>query len=148
MTKAIIPTREDLEIFIYERHRDAYGVKGRFYDFDSMSYEELDAEAIRIDEAANEQYKWERTCDAKAIIEFRANIRRTRAICGCDRSSAIRYMLDEYRGECDAGYVCYLLRLPYSMQKYIEPRLAELNESAPDEEFNDPYDEYYDVEVA
>ena len=144
-TKAIIPTREELCDYIYYRHKDAYGVKGRFYDFDAMSYAELEAEAVRLDEAAIEQEAHERRCDAEAIIEFRANIRRVRDICGCDRDSAIRYMLDEFRGEYDAGYVCFVLRLPYSMQKYIEPRLAELNDTAPEEEFVEDYD---DLEVA
>ena len=143
MTNAIIPTREDLETFIYYRHKDAYGVKGRHYDFENYSYEELEAEAIRIDEAANEQIAHERRCDAEALIEFRANIRKVREICGCDRSTAIRYMIEEFAGEYDPSYVCYSLRLPYSMAKYIEPRLRELNESVLEDDFSDTrYDEY------
>jgi len=124
---AIIPTREDLEIFIYEQHKVAFGVKGRHYDFEAMSYEELEAEAIRIDEAAKEQIAHERRCDAKNVIEFRSSIRKIREICNCDRKTAIRYMLEEYRGEYDAGYVCYCLNLPYSMERYIEPALQEIN---------------------
>lgn len=138
---AIIPTREDLEIFIYERYKDAYGVKGRFYNFEEYSYEELVAEAERIDDAANEQYRWERKCDAKGIIEFRAGIRKVREICGCDRKTAIRYMIEEFAGEYDAGYICYSMNLPYSMAKYIEPALRELNDGAPDEEFVEKYDD-------
>ena len=138
---AIIPTREDLEIFIYERYKDAYGVKGRFYNFEDYSYEELVAEAERIDDAANEQYRWERKCDAKGIIEFRAGIRKVREICGCDRATAIRYMIEEFKGEYDAGYICYSMNLPYSMAKYIEPALRELNDNAPDEEFVEQYDD-------
>lgn len=130
MTTAIIPTREQLQDFIYERHKDAYGVKGRFYDFDAMSYDELESEAVRIDDAAHAQYKYERTCDAEAIIEFRANIRKVREMCGCDRATAIRYILDGegLLGEGDASYACYCMRLPYSMERYIAPALAQLNE--------------------
>jgi hypothetical protein len=138
---AIIPTREDLEIFIYERYRDAYGVKGRFYNFEEYTYEELEAEAIRIDEAAKEQEAWERKCDALGIKEFRAGIRKVREICGCDRKTAIRYMIEEYAGEYDTGYICYALNLPYSMAKYIEPALRELNDRTPDEEFVEAYDD-------
>lgn len=130
MTTAIIPTREQLCDFIYYRHKDAYGVKGRMFDFDSMSYDELEAMAIRIDEAANEQIAHERKIDAEAVVAFRASIRRVREMCGVDRSTAIRYILDGegHRGEFDPSYVCYCMGLPYSMAKYIEPRLIELNE--------------------
>jgi hypothetical protein len=138
---AIVPTREELQDFIYYRHKDAFGVKGRHYDFDSYTYEELEAEAIRIDEAANEQYKLERKCDAEAVIDFRAGIRSVREICGCDRKTAIRYMIEEFAGEYDAGYICYSLNLPYSMEKYIEPALRELNANAPEEEFVEKYDD-------
>ena len=130
MTTAIIPTREQLCDFIYYRHKDAYGVKGRHYDFDSYTYEELEAEAIRLDEAANEQIAHERKIDAEAVVAFRASIRRVREMCGVDRSTAIRYILDGegHRGEFDPSYVCYCMGLPYSMAKYIEPRLTKLNE--------------------
>ena len=130
MTTAIIPTREQLSDFIYYRHKDAYGVKGRMFDFDSMSYDELEAMAIRIDEAANEQIAHERKIDAEAVVAFRASIRRVREMCNVDRSTAIRYILDGegHRGEFDPSYVCYCMGLPYSMAKYIEPRLTELNE--------------------
>jgi hypothetical protein len=138
---AIIPTREDLEIFIYERHKDAYGVKGRHYDFEDYTYEELEAEAIRIDEAAVEAISYERKCDAQAVIEFRAGIRTVRGICGCDRATAIRYMIEEFKGEYDAGYICYSMNLPYSMTRYIEPALRELNDNAPAEEFVEKYDD-------
>jgi hypothetical protein len=145
MSNTIIPTREQLCDYIYYRHKDAYGVKGRHYDFDSMSYAELEAEAKRIDEAADEQYKYERKIDAEAVRIFRMTIRNVRDICGCDRRTAIRYMIEEYAGEYDPSYVCYSMRLPYSMAKYIEPALRELNESAPEEEFAEAYDE---MEVA
>ena len=147
MTTAIIPTREQLCDFIYYRHKDAYGVKGRHYDFDGMSYADLEAEAIRLDEAANEQIAHERRCDAEALIEFRARVRKVMAFCNCDRSTAIRYILEGegHMGEFDPTYVCFAMGLPYSATKYIEPRLAELNDRAPEEEFVEAYD---DLEVA
>ena len=147
MTTAIIPTREELETFIYYRHKDAYGVKGRHYDFDGMSYADLEAEAIRLDEAANEQIAYERSLEAKALVEFRARVRKVMAFCNCDRSTAIRYILEGegYMGEYDPSYICYCMGLPYSAAKYIEPRLRELNDRAPEEEFVEAYD---DLEVA
>ena len=40
--------RFDLECFIYDMHKAAYGVKGRHYDFKSMSMDDLRKEANRI----------------------------------------------------------------------------------------------------
>jgi hypothetical protein len=37
--------REDLIIYIYEGHKTAFGVKGRHYDFDSMS---IDMNFVRL----------------------------------------------------------------------------------------------------
>lgn len=115
MTNQIIPTREDLEIFIYERHKDAYGTKGRHYDFDLMSYEELDAEAIRIDDAAVAQEQYEAELQKQAIAEFEGSISITMEMANCDRQSAIYYQLDamDMLEEYDMGYVCYQLNLPY-----------------------------------
>lgn len=130
MSEAIIPTREDLESFIYDRHKDAYGVKGRHYDFESMSYDELEKEAIRIDEAANAEYKRERLMQADAVRVFRDNIRKIKRMANCDRKTAIRYLIDGegHAGEYDPGYICYCMNLPYSMERYIRPALVELNE--------------------
>jgi hypothetical protein len=130
MSEAIIPTREELADFIYYRHKDAYGVKGRFYDFDQMSYEELEKEAIRIDEAAKAQYAYERKLQADAVRDFRANVRNVMDICNASRATAIEYILEGsgHTGEYDAGYCCYCLGLPYSMEKYLAGPLASLNE--------------------
>ena len=37
--------RQALEIFIYEGYKDAFGVKGRHYNFDAMTDEALVQEA-------------------------------------------------------------------------------------------------------
>ena len=43
--------RENIINFIYDGHKDAYGFRNRGYDFDSMSMDELKAEADRISDA-------------------------------------------------------------------------------------------------
>ena len=124
--------REDLEIYIYEGHRDAFGVKGRHYDFESMSIEELRSEAEYIADAIDEANKSRREAEAKALREFRSQIRTIREMCNVDRDNAIRIILDAegFLGEYDPSYICYSMDLPYSMAKYIEPRLMLLNKAA------------------
>jgi len=125
----IIPTREELECFIYERHKDAYGVKGRHYDFESMSYDELEEEACRIDDIAAAEYKRERQMQADEVVMFRARIKDVRQTCNVSRVTAIEYILEGegHTGEYDPSYICYCMGLPYSMAKYIEPALNSLN---------------------
>lgn len=124
--------REHLEMYIYEGHREAFGVKGRHYDFESMSIEELRAEAEWIADAIDEENKSRRAAEAKALLEFRAQIRLVRDMCNVNRDDAIRIILDAegHREEYDPSYVCYCMGLPYSIAKYIEPRLVLLNKAA------------------
>jgi len=129
MSKAIIPTREELADFIYYRHKDAYGVKGRHYDFESMSYDELEAEAIRIDDIAAAEYKRERSVYADTVRAFRGRIAEVRQMCKVSKQTAIEFIIEGegHTGEYDPSYICYCMGLPYSMAKYIEPALKSLN---------------------
>ena len=49
--------RDELATYIYEGHKDAFGTKGRHYDFDSMTLQELKDEADYISKAANEAFE-------------------------------------------------------------------------------------------
>ena len=40
--------RQDLESYIYEGHKDAFGSKGRHYNFDAMSIEDLRQKRIGL----------------------------------------------------------------------------------------------------
>lgn len=123
-------SREDLEMYIYDAHKTAFGVKGRHYDFAAMTIEQLRKEAEYIADECDKTIARERASEANALIEFRATIRKIREMCNCDRDTAIRYMLEAegHQGEYDPSYICYCMNLPYSMAKYIEPRLKMLNE--------------------
>ena len=71
---AILDERYDLECFIYDMHKAAYGVKGRHYDFKSMSMDDLRKLANRVADAvevaeAEEAYA-EVAADFEAVGEF------------------------------------------------------------------------------
>jgi hypothetical protein len=87
--------RYQLETSIYEGHKDAYGVKGRHYDFDSMSMDELRAEAERISQAARETYEREQEDARRAVAAFEAEVARTISYGAGNRETALRWMTQE-----------------------------------------------------
>ena len=115
--------RDSLATYIYEGHKDAFGVKGRHYDFDSMSLEELKAEADYISRSVKEQMALEAEMEKEAVDRYEEAITKYEAMGAGSREDAIRWLLqaEGLDKEWDAGYVCYHLGLPYSMEKEFEP---------------------------
>ena len=89
------PNREELESFIYDRFKDAYGVKGRHYNFEAISLDELEAEAIRIDECANAQYEEDKKLEAEQVEDFKALIQRTIDMGAGDEETALRWLVSD-----------------------------------------------------
>ena len=130
--------REQLEAYIYDGHKSAYGFKGRHYNFDAMSIEELRAEAKEIESAIVEAIKLEAKQEQLALAQFESEVADLITITG-SRSEAIKSLLqskglDGYiMTDHDLGYVCYCLGIPYEMKKefaevyniptYDEPQL-------------------------
>lgn len=84
--------REELACYIYEAHKDAYGVKGRHYDFDSMSIEELRKEADRISDAVAEEIAREKEAAARAVVDFEKEVQAYIELGAGDRQTALRWM--------------------------------------------------------
>ena len=117
--------RYELETYIYEGHKDAFGTKGRHYDFKNMSLEELKAEADYISNAVKTAMQEEAEAEKNNIAEFEAQIKHNIAAGATDRETAIRWIL-EAEGlleEQDYGYICYSLGLPYSMENELQSAL-------------------------
>ena len=114
--------RYELETYIYEGHKDAFGTKGRHYDFKNMTLAELKAEADYISDAVKNSMKEEAEREKQKIAEFDAQINHNIAAGAEDKSTAIRWILDAEGliEEKDMGYICYSLGLPYSMEKEFE----------------------------
>jgi hypothetical protein len=119
--------RDNLATYIYEGHKDAFGVKGRHYDFNSMSTEELRAEADYISRSVKEQMELEARMEREAVERFEASIEEYMQMGAEDRATAIRWLLqaEGLDKEYDAGYICYNLGLPYSMEKEFEAHLTQ-----------------------
>jgi len=89
--------RQDLEMFIYEEHKTAFGTKGRHYNFASMSMEELRAEAEYIADACDRVAKEEAQRAKVAIADFEGVINDT-INCGAgDRATALRWLTEDER---------------------------------------------------
>ena len=110
--------RDELATYIYDAHKTAFGCKGRHYDFDSMSLEELKAEADYISKACDEQMALEAKMEKEAVERFEASVAEYQKMAG-SREDAIRWVLqaEGLEDERDPGYICYSLGLPYSMEK-------------------------------
>ena len=87
--------RYDLECFIYDMHKVAYGVKGRHYNFASMSMDELRKEADRIADAAEVAEAEEAHAAEVAIADFEATVGEFIEAGAGDRETALRWMTME-----------------------------------------------------
>ena len=110
--------RDELECYIYDAHKTAFGVKGRHYDFKAMSLQELKDEADYISKACDEQLELEAKMEKEATERFEASVAEYQKMAG-SRKDAIRWLLqaEGLEDERDPGYICYSLGLPYSMEK-------------------------------
>ena len=110
--------RDELECYIYDAHKTAFGVKGRHYDFKAMSLQELKDEADYISKACDEQLELEAKMEKEATERFEASVAEYQKMAG-SRKDAIRWVLqaEGLEDERDPGYICYSLGLPYSMEK-------------------------------
>ena len=110
--------RDELECYIYDAHKTAFGVKGRHYKFSEMSLQELKDEADYISKACDEQLALEAKMEKEATERFEASVAEYQKMAG-SRKDAIRWVLqaEGLEDERDPGYICYSLGLPYSMEK-------------------------------
>ena len=110
--------RDELECYIYDAHKTAFGVKGRHYRFSEMSLQELKDEADYISRACDEQMELEARMEKEATERFEASVAEYQKMAG-SRKDAIRWLLqaEGLEDERDPGYICYSLGLPYSMEK-------------------------------
>ena len=100
--------REDLECFIYDGHKDAYGVKGRHYDFSAMSMDDLRKEADRIANAIDVAQSEEKAREEQALAEFKARITEVIELGAGNRINALRWMTSTetfYHSQSVEGWV-------------------------------------------
>ena len=113
-----------LETDVYEMHKEAYGVKGRHYNFSEMSDDDLKKEFEHLAEVAKREREIEKRYEEEAYKKFENNITKTIELGAGDRETAIKWIL-EGEGldkEQDAGYICYSLGLGYDKEYLFETK--------------------------
>jgi len=120
--------REDLALYIYEGHKDAFGVKGRHYRLwdgngkvaPEWTLERLREEADSISAAVEASIKTEHEMELEAIREFEEAVQRTIEAGAGNRETAIRWLReadDDVQYQKDDGYFEYCNGLPYGYLK-------------------------------
>ena len=108
-----------LETDVYEMHKDAYGVKGRHYNFKEMSNEDLEKELDSLCKVAKESAEQEKKWEEKAYDDFMKRVEETKTYGDCKtQADAIRWILqaEGLDKEKDAGYICYNFGLNYDKE--------------------------------
>lgn len=126
--------RYDLAIYIYEGHKDAFGVKGRHYGlFTGEGYEvaadwsteDLKAEADRMEGWVIESIDEDKRREDAAVASFESTVATAIEIGAGDRETAIRWVKDAWRED---GYsewygdehLEYNLGVPFGFFKTLE----------------------------
>jgi len=114
--------RDSLITSVYEMHKDAYGVKGRHYDFDNMSNKELEEELERLCKVAQAEREAEEKFEEAAYQTFLKRIAENIQIGASDKETAIKWILqaEGLENEKDASYICYSLGLGYDKEYLFE----------------------------
>lgn len=84
---------------IWDSYKEAYGVRPRHMDLNSMTMDELVDEARSLREAADEAFERERELEALAIEAFEDLLRDTIALGAANRVDAIRWLREARDGQ-------------------------------------------------
>ena len=121
-TTSNVSDRDDLISYISDGYKDAHGFRPRHFNFASMSMEELEKLADRVEQDVRESMEEEEAADARAKADFEAQIESFIANGAADRETAIRWMLDAVglSDERDAEYIAFCFGLSYSEAPMFE----------------------------
>ena len=110
--------RSNLITSVYEMHKDAYGVKGRHYDFDNMLNKELEEELDRLCAVAKAEREAEEQAEKAAYDKFEGRVAKTLKMGAGNRDIAIKWILQSegLDNEKDLSYICYSLGLGYDKE--------------------------------
>jgi len=105
-------------------HKDAYGVKGRHYNFKEMSNEDLEKELEHLCKVAKAEREAEEKAEEQAYQNFENQITKFMKLGAGNRDIAIKWLLqaEGLDKEQDLGYICYNLGLGYDKEYLFETK--------------------------
>jgi len=90
----VVSDREDLVSYIWDIYKEINGVRPRWVNFDSMSYDELNAWAGRLAVEAEEAHKQHCQQLAADVQAFEDEVQLMLAMGAGSRANALRWMAD------------------------------------------------------
>ena len=107
-----------LETDVYEMHKEAYGVKGRHYNFSEMSDDDLKEELEHLCKVAKAEFKREQEAEEASYQTFLKRLDEAKGLGAETQEDAIKWILqaEGLENEEDAGYICYNLGLNYDKE--------------------------------
>ena len=110
--------RQELETSIYEMHKQAFGVKGRHYNFKEMSLKQLEKELDMLCEVAKTVRETEKKYEEAAYQTFLKRITESMKLGAETKEDAIKWILqaEDLENEKDTSYICYKLGLNYDKE--------------------------------
>ena len=101
-------TRDDLQSFIWDCYKEAYGIRPRFMDFESMSMDQLRKEADSCADAAEETFQREKEEADEWVEEFKQAVQKTIELGANHEETALRWMTQAEKfdnTQCVESYV-------------------------------------------
>ncbi len=116
--------RSNLETSVYEMHKEAYGVKGRHYNFSKMSTKELEEELDHLCDVAKREAEIEKRQEEDNLKAFESRIDEALSLGAENREDAIKWILqaEGLEKEQDPGYICYTLGLSYDKEHLFQTK--------------------------
>ena len=116
--------RSNLETSVYEMHKEAYGVKGRHYNFSKMSTKDLEKELDHLCDVAKREAEIEKRQEEDNLKAFESRIDEALSLGAENREDAIKWILqaEGLEKEQDPGYICYTLGLSYDKEHLFQTK--------------------------
>ena len=116
--------RSNLETSVYEMHKEAYGVKGRHYNFSKMSTKDLEKELDHLCDVAKREAEIEKRQEEDNLKAFESRIDEALSLGAENREDAIKWILqaEGLDKEHDKGYICYTLGLSYDKEHLFQTK--------------------------
>ena len=113
-----------LETDVYEMHKEAFGVKGRHYNFNEMSDDDLKKELETLCDIAKREAEIEKRQEEDNLKAFESRIDEALSLGAENREAAIKWILqaEGLDKEQDSGYICYTLGLGYDKEHLFQTK--------------------------
>lgn len=107
--------KEQLAAIHYDFFKDVHGIRPRWYNYDAMTEEELEAELNQLNKEAEVQAREEEIRQKEAITHFEDQLNNLAD--STDAVTATRWLMEATEVDGDVGYFEYLNGLPYGFLK-------------------------------